>query len=262
MLNKMLNDEEAKRQAEVDSSEALAERLRGVMSETGVRNVDLARLCEVSEQAVGQWKKTGQISRDNLMRIAALMGARLEYLLTGRLPKYSSEIFDERGDYHTNSAAAVIGKTGPQAKRIPVLSEIEAGSARAVLDDHAEGAGHAYITLDDSVAERVGPRTFALEVTGESMTPDFRPGDHVIVDPDAAVRPGDIVVARPVSKAGTNGDDGAATLKKYRDRGLDRSGNPVFELVALNPDYASITASQENPVEIVGVVICHQRMLR
>lgn len=141
------------------------------------------------------------------------------------------------------------------ARQIPVVDYVEAGAPREIVDAYAKGDGHRMEWLDPASAEFLGPYTFALEIRGRSMEPDFREGEIIIVDPDACVRPGDVVVAK------LNGDT-EATVKKYRDRGRDDQGQPVYELVPLNPDYASITIDSSNPGTLIGPVVQHKRNLR
>lgn len=59
-----------------------------------------------------------------------------------------------------------------------------------------------------------GPRSFALVVRGDSMVPEFREGDIVIVDPDREVESGSFVVAQNTL--------GQATIKQLikDDRGV------------------------------------------
>lgn len=92
--------------------------------------------------------------------------------------------------------------------------------------------------------------TFALRIMGNSMEPEFREGDVVVIDPDVAPTPGDYVVARNHVEA--------ATFKKYRPRGVDENGHPIFELVPLNDDYAVMRSDQE-PICIIGTMVEHTR---
>lgn len=85
------------------------------------------------------------------------------------------------------------------------------------------------------------------------MLPDYRPGDVVIIEPDMEPRPGDCVVAK-------NGRE-EATFKKYRQRGIDDLGNPIFELVPLNNDYPTIR-SDTTPLVIIGVMVEFRRKTR
>ncbi len=91
---------------------------------------------------------------------------------------------------------------------------------------------------------------FALEITGLSMMPDFKPGDRIIVDQEVGPQPGDFVVAR-------NGGF-EATFKKYRPRGLDQYGNDIFELVPLNDDFPTLYSNREQ-LTIIGTMVEHRR---
>ena len=98
-----------------------------------------------------------------------------------------------------------------------------------------------------------GPYTVALVIRGDSMQPEFREGDIIIVDPSVDPQPGDYVVAK-------NSTEGA-TFKKYRPRGADAAGNRVFELVPLNDDYPTLRSDQE-PLQVVGVMVEHRKKRR
>jgi SOS-response transcriptional repressor LexA len=98
-------------------------------------------------------------------------------------------------------------------------------------------------------------RAHGLRVEGDSMAPEFKAGDYVVVDPDAPAEPGDIVV--------TKLDRGnAATLRKYHTRGEDADGHPVFELVPQNADYPTLTVDATNPGRLIAPVFEHHRKLR
>ena len=85
---------------------------------------------------------------------------------------------------------------------------------------------------------------FALIVSGQSMEPDFYTGDRVFVGPALTAQTGDIVVARA-------GDE--LVIRRFRPLS---DSMKLFELVARNPDYASLRAGE---AELVGVVVEHHR---
>jgi phage repressor protein C with HTH and peptisase S24 domain len=93
--------------------------------------------------------------------------------------------------------------------------------------------------------------TFALRVVGDSMEPDFREGDVIVVDPLRQPRPGSFVVALTNSS-------GTAMFKQYRDLGIDERGKRVFELFSLNEFYPPWRSDRE-AIGIIGTVIQHQR---
>jgi SOS-response transcriptional repressor LexA len=127
---------------------------------------------------------------------------------------------------------------------IPIISWISAGKMSEISDPYEAGDGEDFILGDASL----GPSSFALRVEGESMLPRFKPGEVIICDPDAALKPGDFVVAKAQ-------DEEAATFKKYRPRGTDPKGGEIFELAPLNEDYPTILCNENNPVTIIGKVV-------
>jgi SOS-response transcriptional repressor LexA len=140
-----------------------------------------------------------------------------------------------------NVAAAEIGN-----RRIPLISSVQAGLMIEAIEPFPPGGAFEYLLTDLELSEHA----FALEIEGNSMTPEFNPGDRVIVDPAICPRPGDFVVAK-------NGRE-EATFKKYRARGFGADGQEAFELVPLNPDYPTISSEHE-PVRIIGVMVEHRR---
>ena len=73
-----------------------------------------------------------------------------------------------------------------------------------------------------------GENVFALEVSGESMLPLYRPGDRLIVTRDADVRRGDRVVVR------TTGGEVMAKI-------LERKTGRTLELASFNPAHPTRT---------------------
>lgn len=178
--------------------------------------------------------------------IAEALGVELEWLMTGRGPKHSGQIAERMSRYSVG-------------RLIPVLNTVQAGSPKEMIDDYAPGAGWKEIQLDATLSEHCSPHTFAVEIDGLSMynqnkAESMSPGDIAVVDPMQSFGSGDIVVAK-IDR------DGSATIKKFRDRGIDDAGRPIFELVALNEDFSPILVNAANPGRVVGPVIEVRRKL-
>lgn len=143
---------------------------------------------------------------------------------------------------------------------VPVITYAQVGNYRNAVKEARENFVASY-------AENLSEYAFALEVKDESMSPEFKPGDKIIVDPAVLPNPGDQVVAIEVKYDGADiqGDvqnNGAeATFMKYRPRGYDDKGEMIFELAPLNPDYP-ILNSDKQPIRIVGTVVEHSRSLK
>lgn len=144
----------------------------------------------------------------------------------------------------SNVTPAAIGSV-----RIPLISHVQAGIWTEVVDNFQPGDADEWLITDLAVSGS----TFALEIKGDSMLPEFKPGDRVIIDPEVAPQPGDYVVAK------NGGND--ATFKKYRPRGVDSTGQTVFELAPLNDDFPTMRSDVE-PVRIIGTMVEHRKYRR
>ncbi len=119
-------------------------------------------------------------------------------------------------------AALLAGGPGGAGRAIPII-----GLAKAGQDGFFDADGFP-IRAEETVRfpGLGGDKVYALEITGDSMEPVFREGDVVIVQPGAAVRRGDRVVART--------REGEVMAKV-----LGRRNEQAVELMSLNPAYPS-----------------------
>lgn len=131
----------------------------------------------------------------------------------------------------------------------PVISKIQAGRTKEMVCPYEPGDGFAVEFGEDEAS----PWAFYFEIEGDSMLPEFREGDRVLIDPEVTPRPGDFVAAR--------NSEQEATFKKYRVRGIDYAGKEIFELVPLNDDYP-ILRSDEHELSVIGTMLEHRRKFR
>jgi len=150
----------------------------------------------------------------------------------------------EDAGFDRNVTPAKVGK-----RPYPVISAIQAGSLREIADPYAPGDGFDVEYGDDKWSEW----TFALEINGESMMPEFRPGDRVLIDPALTPNAGEFVAARNASNE--------ATFKKYRVRGISDDGKEIFELVPLNPDFPTLRSDQQH-LQVIGVLVEYRKRFR
>lgn len=148
------------------------------------------------------------------------------------------------GSFDHNAKFVTMGK-----REYPVISYIQAGAVTDIHDPYSPGDG-----FDVEVGDDVWSKwTFGLELEGESMLPEFREKDRVLIDPTLAPNPGDYVAAK--------NSQNQATFKKYRVRGVRADGKEVFELVPLNPDFPTVR-SDEEALQIIGVMVEHRKRYR
>lgn len=213
-----------------------SERIKELRKEHGLTQQKLGELVGVKKSSISQWESGEHApSGDNLVALARVFGVSPHWLSTG---KGSPEI--------PNVEPAVI----PQGARVPILSYVQAGNWREMCEQATAFDGSLeYVAAGVSV----GSCAFGLWVRGNSMEPDFKEGDLLIVDPDEAPKAGDFVIAK-------NGSE-EATFKKYRSRGEYDDGRPRFELVPLNDDHETLSTDQTH-IAIIGVVVEHRRILK
>lgn len=167
-------------------------------------------------------------SDEMLRKIAHALGCSVADLFTG-------------AEQVSNVANVPIG-----TRRIPLISSVQAGAMTEAIDPYVLGDAAEWMLTDLDLSSNA----FALRIKGDSMLPEFREGDTVIIDPAVQPLPGDYVVAK-------NGEN-EATFKKYRPRGMNERGDQVFELVPLNEDYPSMR-SDITPIRIIGTMVEHRR---
>ena len=213
-----------------------SERIRELRKKHGLTQQKLGELIGVKKSSISQWENDEHSpSGDNLAQLSKVFGVSAHWLSTG---KGSPEL--------SNVEPAVI----PQGGRVPILSYVQAGNWREMCEQATAFDGSLeYVAAGVSV----GSCAFGLWVRGNSMEPDFKEGDLLIVDPDEAPKAGDFVIAK-------NGSE-EATFKKYRSRGEYDDGRPRFELVPLNDDHETLSTDQTH-IAIIGVVVEHRRILK
>jgi SOS-response transcriptional repressor LexA len=98
-----------------------------------------------------------------------------------------------------------------------------------------------------------GLRLFALKLSlsDEAFQPEFRPGDQLVIDPDAPIQPSDpVIVFKP----------GAERLNLNRYRVVSQSGADIdYELVSIHPDFPSFAGDELKSLQILGSVIQMRR---
>lgn len=192
-------------------------RIKELRNEQNIKQAELASIVKVSQAALSGYE-TGKYEADieTYKRIAEYFSVSLDYLL-GKETLPSNAI------------------------KIPVLGSVPAGIPLEAIEDIID-----WEEIPQSLASG-GKEYFALQVEGDSMYPDYLPGDIVIVQKTPVCASGDDCVVY------VNGYD--ATLKQVK---LDEK-HGTLTIVPKNPSYPPRTFSKEEiqslPVTIAGVVV-------
>ncbi|CAM3628945.1 SOS response transcriptional repressor [Delftia tsuruhatensis] len=139
----------------------------------------------------------------------------------------------------TPDEAAMLAQLPCGIRRYPVLTSSQAVARSEAVED-LESLGTEVSANDASV------HAFFLQLAGNSMTPEFREGDRVLIDPDVTPQPGDYVAA----KYGKN----ETLFRKYRLLGHDESGKEIFELMPLNQDHP-VMRSDNYEISVIGTML-------
>ncbi len=131
----------------------------------------------------------------------------------------------------------------PAATKIPILGSVIAGQPAYAAEN---------IIGWEEVTTRMAKqgKLFALKVRGDSMIPEFKEGDIVIVKEQPDVESGEIAVVL------INGDEG--TLKKVK-KTEDGIFLYAFNPAVYEPHFYSNADIENLPVRIVGKVIENRR---
>ena len=148
----------------------------------------------------------------------------------------TAERVQQIADYFGISVESLSGRDNRPTK-INVLGRVAAGVPLEAIE-------HVIGTEEISAAMASTGEFFGLKIKGDSMSPEIKNGDIVIVRKQDDAESGDIVVAL------VNGGD--AVCKKLRKY------NKMLMLLSINPEYEPIT-TKDNPIRIIGKVVENRR---
>lgn len=214
----------------------LHERIQQKLNEKNLRQADIARATGKSTAAVTKWLRGENIPKaDALKDIARLLGVSDEWLLTG---KESPIKLDNNVDLSQ--------KIPLDGRPIPVISWVAAGSfdpIETVLRD---------TKVDEYLPplKECGKNGYGLIVMGNSMKPEFKPGDRIYINPDIQtfdLKTDDLVI---IACSGET----EATFKKLIIEGGDKYLQP------LNPNWPEQIIKLTEDCRLVGKVVgLHRR---
>lgn len=193
-----------------------------LLMKTNKKPSDVAKATGISPATLSDWKSgKSRPKQDKLKKIADYFGVTLEYLMTG--------------DYDIPSS----GKGGV---KVPILGKVAAGIPIEEIEDII-----GWEEIPESMARK--GKYFCLEIKGDSMYPDLRDGDIIVVRYQNTADNGDVVIAQ------VNGNE--ATCKRLA---ISQTG---ITLMPYNPKYEPMSFTNEEienlPVTIIGKVVESRR---
>ncbi|MDP3559058.1 MAG: XRE family transcriptional regulator [Legionellaceae bacterium] len=110
-----------------------------------------------------------------------------------------------------------------------------------------------FIPITIELAKIVGENAFALKMEDESMDPELRPDDVLIVNPDAIPKPGNFVVVK-------SDDTPEVIIRRYKQISISKSIQQ-FELLATNKNWPNIKSHELTGCKILGTVFNLSRQM-
>lgn len=152
-----------------------------------------------------------------------------------------AKILEATGVSFTDFAALAIGEAD-LGRRVKLLGFAKAGDGGFFsADGFPSGDGWTDIMFPGGAGDGV----YALEVSGDSMEPVYRSGDHIVVAPGREVRRGDRIVVQT--------RDGEVMAKE-----LGRVTADAMELVSLNPAYPRRTVDMADVAWVARILWASQ----
>lgn len=201
-----------------------------LQDKNGGNQSELARYVGVTPQAVQQWVAGETSPRgNNFRKVAEFLETTIEYLLTGGITV--SRKIGPISDENVSSGPDLFG-------RVPLISSVQAGDWSNIVDNFQPGDAEDWLFYP----KKLGPKAFALRVSGISMEPKYQHGDIIFVDPDVPAEHGSNVVVRL-------DDENQATFKQL----VVEDGRKYLR--PLNPDWQPRMIPINGNATICGVAI-------
>lgn len=196
--------------------------LKKYMNEYNINNRELSNIVGVSESTVGKW------------------------LLKKTIPRMG--IIEKLANYFNIEKSDLLEENSPQQSvgiRIPVLGRVAAGiplEAIQSIDDWEE--------ISPQMAK--GGDFFALKINGESMHPEIKNGDTVIVKKQSDIDSGDIAIVL------INGNDATCKQIQKQQTGITLIG---YNVGVYSPTFYTNEEIEDLPIVILGKVVEVRRKL-
>ena len=203
----------------------IIERIDNAIKSKGLTTYRVAKDTGISQASFRDWRQgKAKPKTDKIKVLSDYLGVSVEYLLYGNVKQDKKET------------------TVKDFERIPVLGVVPCGVPIEAIEDIIE-----YIDVLPGMAKD----HFGLYAKGDSMSPEIKDGDILIVKKTPIVESGKIAIVK------VNGDD--ATCKKIIING-------GVNLVPLNNEYDPKFFDKEEvenlPVSVVGEVVEIRRRLK
>lgn len=144
-------------------------------------------------------------------------------------------------------------ETKNPSQLIPLLNYRQACEAKLhpiVVEEQEDSGDIVFISVSTALLPKLSPDAFALKIADDSMMPEIRVNDVLVIAPSALPEPGDFVAV----KIGGKPEMIICQYKKISYTSAE------FELMTLNDNWPNITMNENVEVTIIGVVVQNIRL--
>lgn len=228
--------------------DTFANRLKKALDYNNMRPIDLANKTKISKAQICNYLKgTYKAKQDKLYIIAKTLDVSEAWLM-GYDVDMDREWFPDNKEDLTNITIdnARYIETTTKTVKIPILGKVPAGVPIEAIEDII-----GYEEIPASML-RDGNNYFSLKIDGDSMYPDYKTGDIIIIRQQSDCNSGDDCVVM------VNGDD--ATFKRVVKQEKSIILKPLNN--EYEPYYFDEYEIMTKPVKIIGVAVEVRRKLR
>lgn len=214
--------------------EQIGQRIQAARLEKGLTRKALAELTDYLKQSrINNWERGDRTpGPEEIKQLAKALDVSAAYLMC---------LTDEKQPKKTPGLGALIPILDYQQACDPVAA-IEAIKNENNLDKVS------FIPVAADLAQRLGENAFALKVKDDSMSPELRTHDLVIVNTNVNPSPGNFVVAL------ANGQ-GEVIVRRYKQLVLNQEFQ-FFELRAENDNWGVMQIKNKSDCTIIGIIYC------
>ena len=226
--------------------EDFSDRLKKAMSDKQMKQVDLCNKTGIDKALISNYLSGKyKAKQDKLHKLAIALDVSEAWLM-GYDVDMDREWFEEKEPSEISIDNARYIETTTKTIKIPVLGKVPAGVPIEAIQDIL-----GYEEIPASMLKS-GNNYFALKIDGDSMYPDYKTGDIIIIRQQSDCNSGDDCVVM------VNGDD--ATFKRV----IKQEKSIILKPLNNNyePYYFDEYEILTKPVKIIGIAIEVRRKLR
>ena len=227
--------------------DTFANRLKKALDYNNMRPIDLANKTKISKAQICNYLKgTYKAKQDKLYIIAKALDVSEAWLMGYDVDMDRDWLADDDDVSNIKFDNARYIETTTKTVKIPILGKVPAGIPIEAIEDII-----GYEEIPASML-RDGNNYFSLKIDGDSMYPDYKTGDIIIIRQQNDCNSGDDCVVM------VNGDD--ATFKRV----VKQEKSIILKPLNNNyePYYFDEYEIMTKPVKIIGVAVEVRRKLR